>query len=221
VLQDPNHIWHNDVLLFQAVAVSTTRMPNKADWPKTFKELSDPKWKAKGGIAFANPRASGTGYSLMTTILTLYDWPFFTDFLKNCKVTEGSTAMFNMVKNGEVPLGFINEDLGIKWKDEGAPLDMIFPEDGVSNQVGVCGMIKGAKHPVAAKLVLEYILSKDGQTLLSNAAKRRPAHKEVPPPGGLPPAGQLKLVKYDYNLLSKQNDDILKKFDEARQKAGV
>ncbi|HIC90251.1 MAG TPA: extracellular solute-binding protein, partial [Anaerolineae bacterium] len=112
VVQDEKHIWHAADLLFQAIAVNTDLL-SEEEYPKTFKELADPKWKEKGGLALANPRASGTGYSLVTAMVTLYGWDFMVELLKNATITEGSSAMFKMVRDGEVPVAFINEDLGL------------------------------------------------------------------------------------------------------------
>ncbi|HIQ04382.1 MAG TPA: extracellular solute-binding protein, partial [Anaerolineae bacterium] len=88
------------------------------------------------------------------------------------------------------------------------------------NQVGACALIKGAKHPEAAKVFLNFVLSKEAQELLSKEIKRRPARTDVTPPEGLAPTAELKLVRPDPLWVSQQKDQILDKFDEVRQQAG-
>lgn len=210
---DPKNIWHANSVLPQAIAVNT-RLVKPEQYPATFQALLDPKWKAAGGIAFAHPGRSGTGYTILTSMVTLYGWDYVEKFLANAKITNSSDEMFKMVRDGEVPVGFINEDLGVKWIEGGAPLKLIYPQDGVSNQVDACGLIQGAKHPNAAKLFIDFILSKEIQQVYTTVLVRRSARTDVAPPQGLVPLSDYKLVVRDGKWISTQKDEILQEFEK-------
>jgi iron(III) transport system substrate-binding protein len=219
LVQDPNHVWHAADLLFQTIAVNTDLLTPE-EYPSTFQELADPKWAEKGGIALANPRASGTGYSLVTTMVELYGWDFVREMMANAIITEGSTPMINMVKDGEVPVAFINEDIGAKWMAEGVPIQIIYPTDGVSNQVGAAALIKGGPNPEPSATLLNFILSQDAQQILSEVVQRRPARTDVSPVEGLAPADTLQLVRPDPIWLANDKETILNEFDAIRQELG-
>lgn len=74
--------------------------------------------------------------------------------LDNCEVLSGSDPMFDAVKDGTYPIGFVNEDLGLKWLEAGLPIELIYPEDGVINTVDCLSIIKGAKNMDNAKLFI-------------------------------------------------------------------
>ena len=61
---------------------------------------------------------------------------------------------------------------------KGAPVDWI-PMEPVTNIIAAIGVIKGAPHPNAGKLLIEFMLSKDGQKVLQKA-NYLPAHPDVP-----------------------------------------
>ena len=46
---------------------------------------------------------------------------------------------------------------------------MVYPEEGASGSAFGCSVIKGAPHPEAAKAMINYIMSSEGQTYLGNA----------------------------------------------------
>ncbi|MBI4758106.1 MAG: extracellular solute-binding protein [Chloroflexi bacterium] len=168
---DKNNKWHAYTTIPKPIAVNT-KMLKPEQYPKTMKELSDPKWKA-GKTALSNPRTSGTAYAIVTAMVTLYGWDYVTDFLKNAMVTKSSDEMFKAVRDGEVAVAFINEDLGVKWVAEGALIVLIYPTDGVATEVDVFALIKGAAHPNAAKAFLSFLQSKEISELTRDIVVRR------------------------------------------------
>ncbi|MCG5213784.1 extracellular solute-binding protein [Streptosporangium soli] len=216
--KDPKHIWHATDLLFQAIAVNTEKFPDESKHPKTFEDLVRPGW-AGGKIAFATPKSSGTSYSLLTTMVTLHDWDYVTKFAANARMLDGSTAMFNLVKDGEVGTSFINEDLGAKWVAAGVKLKLIYPADGVSSQIGSAGIIKGAKNEAAAKTFVDFLMSKEAQQVMVDKVQRRSSRTDVTAPLGLPPVEQLKRAEIDETWAAGDKDEILDKFDAAVKSA--
>jgi len=214
VVQDPNHKWHATDVLFQTIAVNTERVTNESDYPTTFQDLTDPRWKDAGGIVFANPRSSGTSYSLLSAMVSTYGWAFFDGFLPNAKVVDGSSQMFQGVRTGEYAVGFINEDLAATWVAEGAPLKVIYPEDTVSNQIGVAAVIAGAKHTKPAETFVNFLMSKDTQQIMVDEVGRRSARADVAPPAGLPDASKLNLATPDPAVFAVDKESVLVKFDE-------
>ncbi len=191
VKTDPEKKWHPFAILCQPVFVNTD-LVKEADFPKTVKELTGSSWK-EGKIALADPNKSGTGYTIVSGLVNAYKWPFIEELLGNCVVTPGSDAMFKAVKDGEVAVGWINEDLGAKWESEGLPVKMIYAEDAVTVQMDAVALVKGGPSPELAQLLLDFICSKEAHTIAVEQISRRSARKDVAPPAILPALGDLNL----------------------------
>jgi len=189
---DPSHKWHPFSILCQPILVNKVLVP-ESEYPRTVKVLNDEKWLKKGGIALADPNKSGTGFTIVSGISSAYGWDFVKALLKYARVTPGSDAMFKAVKDGEVPVGFINEDLGAKWEVEGLPVKMIYAQDVVTVQMDAAALVAGGPQPKLGKLFLDFIGSKAVHEIARDKITRRSARKDVTPPPGLPNLGDLKL----------------------------
>ena len=214
VRQDKNNLWHIYSFMPQAILVNTRILKSERDWPKTLKELADPKWRQKGKIALADPNKSGTGATIFCGMASLYGWPYVENVLKNAEVLPGSDAMFDAVKDGSNPLGFINEDLGLKWEKMNLPVKMIFPQDGITNTFDASAIIAGAKNRTNAQRFIDFMASKDAHLILKNPILRRSTRKDVTPAAGMIDLRKFKLIAN--KPLSR--DEISKNFNELLEK---
>jgi iron(III) transport system substrate-binding protein len=189
---DPAHRWHAFTIFCQAIVVNT-KVVKQADYPKNVKDLLDPRWKKAGGVALADPTKSGTGYTIVSGLANAFGWSFIEKLVQNSVVCPGSDAMFKAVKDGELPIGFINEDLGATWKAQGQPIEVIYAKDAVTVQLDACGLVKGGPDPEFAKMVLDFLCSKEAHTIAVRTINRRSARVDVVPPANLPGFNDLKL----------------------------
>ncbi|GAK55038.1 LysR substrate-binding protein [Candidatus Vecturithrix granuli] len=209
---DPNHKWHPFAILCQPILVNTNLL-KEDEYPKMVKDLNDPKWQDK--IALADPNKSGTGFTIVSGISGAYGWDFVQEFVQYCRIAPGSDAMFKAIKDGEVPVGFINEDLGIKWEEEGLPVKMIYAPDVVTVQMDAIALVDGGPHPELGKVFLDFICSKEVHEIARDTIKRRSARKDVEPPEGLPALGDLKLYPE-----TEPRDVVNAKFTKILQELG-
>jgi iron(III) transport system substrate-binding protein len=212
IVQDPNKRWTPLNILVQPIIYNTRRV-SEAQAPKLLADLLDPKWQALGGISFPDPSKSGTGLTLASAISGQFGWEFMGKLVKAVRVLPGSSPAFNAVRDGEVGLGFINEDLGAKWITDGLPVKMVYPSDAVTVLVDGQAIVKGAKNRRNAELFIDWVGSKEAHELLKTSVNRRSARSDVAPPGNLPPLGSLKLI-----TAKEPRNVVLQKF-EAAQKA--
>lgn len=211
---DPNSIWQPFTTFCQPLMVNKKLiLPN--EYPKTVKEVLDngEKWLDRGGIALADPNKSSTGWTIVSGITSAYDWNFIESLLPYCKVTPGSDAMFSAIKDGEACIGWINEDLGVKWVKEGLPVELIYPIDVVTIQMDCYGLVKNGPHPELAKLFINFLGSKEVHIVVANIVKRRSVRKDVNPPGDLPVLGDLKLF-----YASEPREVVVAKFSTLQEK---
>lgn len=210
IVTDPDSKWHAFSIFAQPLLVSTKRV-GKDDMPSKVTDLLDPKWEKLGGIVLADPSQSGTGYTIIAGLANGLGWDTTTKIVKAARAVPGSTPMFNAVRDGEAAVGWVNEDLGVKWEAEGLPVKMIYPSDATTVQIDGYGLIKGARNADSAKKFIDFVGSKDVQAIVTSVVKRRSARKDVPPPGDMKSFGDLKLFP-----AREPNDVITAKFKQIK-----
>jgi iron(III) transport system substrate-binding protein len=214
---DPQKKWHPWTRNVIHLAVNTRRAPD--DPPRSLKDLADPKWAARGRIGLSNPASSGTAYTIVPALVTAHGWEFIDALLRNARMTDYSETSFKWLKDGEVAAGFIFESLLKDYIAAGAPLKMIVPEEGIIQQADGCGLLAGAPHREAALAFLGWMASEEAHAIVRSAVGRRSARKGVAPPDGLIDLTGLRVIEPDAEWVTKQRDDILRRFAEARARA--
>ena len=96
----------------------------------------------------------------------------------------GHALIAQLVAAGEFPLGWVYSFRVETMKQEGAPLEWIESFNPVVVELGGIGLSAKAKNPNAAKLFIDFVLSKEGQTVVRGSQRnpRNPARKDVQAP---------------------------------------
>jgi len=135
----------------------------KLDAPKDWDDLLDPKYK--GLIGMSNPSTAGTAKLVINTMVQMkgHDkaMEYFVQLDKNIyQYTKSGSGPSKMVGPGEIVIGigFLHD--GITQILNGYDnIELIIPASGTSYEIGATAIFKGATHPNAAKLWIEYALS--------------------------------------------------------------
>ena len=158
-------LWLGTNVHLLVILQNTKLIPADAG-PKRWDDLLDPKWKGK--IAFTDPANSGSAYSNLTMLAQLWGnndaaWDKVAQLLANTKVLNRSTLVFQGVGNGEFALGMSLEYAGYQWSSNGAPVKVIYPQDGTIAQMEGVAIIKGGPNAENAKAFADYVSRKDMQ----------------------------------------------------------
>ena len=194
-MKDADGTWHA-LLLFVFTPGFNTTLVSKADAPKTYKDLLDPKWKGK--MAW-NPNSSAGAVGFVGNILLSMGQDRGMDYLRELakqqivNVEASSRAILDQVIAGEYPIGLMmfNHHTVISAR-KGAPSDWL-PMEPVPVALDSLGVMKDAPHPNAAKLLIEFLLSEEGQLVLKDS-DYLPANPKIPAmkPGLRPEDGGFK-----------------------------
>jgi iron(III) transport system substrate-binding protein len=217
-LRDPARRWHPFTANLILLVVNTERVGEKR--PRSFRELADPAWRALGPIGFANPSTSGTGYSIVTALVTALGWDYLAELLPNVWLTDSSDSMFKWVKDGETAAGFLFEMTLRDYAEAGAPLAAVVTEEGLIAQTDGVGLIAGARHPGPAAELLRFLVSREAQEIELTVVGRRPARRGLPPPKGLLALEGLRLIRPDPLWAAGGRATVLAGFEQARERAG-
>ena len=135
----------------------------KIDAPKTWDDLTKPEYK--GLIMLSNPNTAGTAKLVINTMVQMKGHDEAMEYFKKldpniAQYTKSGSGPSKMVGPGEcvIGVGFLHD--GIYQILQGYDnIGLIVPEDGTSFEIGATAIFKGAAHPNAAKLWIEYALS--------------------------------------------------------------
>jgi iron(III) transport system substrate-binding protein len=97
-------------------------------------------------------------------------------------------------------------------KKQGAPIDWVPTIKPIIAEMGPVGIASKAPNPNSAKVLVDFILSREGQQLL-RAAGRIVPRRDVPPLAAAFEASKLELFPLSGTVLRRRND-IAKEFDE-------
>jgi len=147
-----------------------TKLVAQKDLPKHYTDLLDPKWKGKLG-------ANRNSFMFLAAMLDLYGKEKGEDFLRklsqqNPAVRDGGTLTATLVGAGEIPMAFFVYANNVEnVKESGSPVDWVRIEDPLYAEPHPIGVMARASHPNAARLVVEFAISKEGQQLISKLGK--------------------------------------------------
>jgi len=215
--RDPGDLWIGTNVHLLVILQNTKDLP-AAEGPKGWSDLLDPKWKGK--VAFTDPANSGSAYTNVTMLVQSWGgdgWPKMTKLLTNTKVLNRSTLVFQGVGNGEFPLGMSLEYAGLQWAAGGAPVKVIYPQDGTVAQMEGVGIIRGGPNTEAAKKFVDYITSKPVREEIVRKFFRRPARQDLDLsklPGGMPALKEVKLLTYDEAGWTQKRTETLQKIQD-------
>jgi iron(III) transport system substrate-binding protein len=220
--RDPDDLWIGNNLHLLVILQNTKVVP-EAQAPKTWSDLLDKKWKGK--IGFTDPANSGSAYTNTTLLAQVWGgdagWKKVEQLYENMKILNKSSLVFQGVGNGEYGLGLSLEYAGYIWAANGAPVKVIYPEEGTVAQMEGCAIVKGGPNTENAKVFVDYINRKDVREMIFVKTFRRPARQDLDfskLPGNMPPLSQVKLAKYDEKAWTEQRPAILQKIQDIVEK---
>ena len=164
--KDPGNNWfgiYKGILGFMVNNEELQRLGIEA--PKTWDDLTKPEYK--GLIMLSNPNTAGTAKLVINTMVQMKGHDEAMEYFKKldqniAQYTKSGSGPSKMVGPGEcvIGVGFLHD--GIYQILQGYDnIGLIVPEDGTSFEIGATAIFKGAAHPNAAKLWIEYALSPD------------------------------------------------------------
>jgi iron(III) transport system substrate-binding protein len=170
-LKDPDGKWNAILLYVFAPGINTKLVPQN-EAPKTYQDLLDPKWQGK--MAW-NPSSFAGAPGFIGNILTSMGEDKGMAYLKKLSaqkihnVQASSRAILDQVIAGEYSIGLMmfNHHTVISAK-KGAPTTWLKVEP-VPVAFDAIALLKSAKHPNAAKLLIDFLTSEDGQKVIQKA----------------------------------------------------
>jgi iron(III) transport system substrate-binding protein len=131
--------------------------------PTSWKDLTKPVYA--GHVIMPNPNSSGTGFLDVSSWLQMFGeeegWAYMDALHQNiARYTHSGSAPCKLAASGEIPIGISFAFRGAKSKAEGAPIDIIVPEEGVGWDMEATAIVAGTSKLEAAKTLVDWTITK-------------------------------------------------------------
>lgn len=175
--KDPDGYWNDLYDNYYVVGYNSAQVSQK-DAPKKWEDLLHPRWKGQ----FAVDMEDYEWYMAMIDSMGEEKGKRFMQQLakQDIQWRKGHTLIAQLVVAGEFPTALVYAHRTEKMKSQGAPIDWETSFDPIVSGMRVVAVGAKPPHPNAAKLLLDYVLSKEGQTVI-RSFYRIPAHPDVEP----------------------------------------
>jgi iron(III) transport system substrate-binding protein len=206
---------------FNTVEAKKQNLPK----PESWKDLTKPVYKGK--ITMPHPASSGTGFLDVSGWLQMWGeqegWKYMDALHENiAQYVHSGSKPCRQAGAGEFPIGIAFEYRAHQVKKSGAPIDMIFPKEGLGWDIEANSIMRSTKKLDAAKRFVDWMAGKESQTINSQwwAIVTMPGIAK--PLDGIPANFQSLLIKNDFAWASANRERILaewtKRYDGKSEK---
>lgn len=184
--------------------------------PTTWKDLLKPEYK--GQVVMPNPASSGTGYFDVAAWLQLWGddagqgggWKYMDALHQNiAQYTHSGSKPCNMAAAGEYVAGISFEYRGYTNKAKGAPIELVFPKEGLGWDLEAFGIYKGTPKMAAARKLADWATSKDAMMLYGKNFAVTAQPGVAPKLAGIPADYEARLIKMDFEKSAANRERIL------------
>jgi iron(III) transport system substrate-binding protein len=206
---DPDFTYSGTKIISTALAINTEKVK---DIPDSWGILTSSE--AKGQAIMPSPLYSGAAaYNVgVFTRSDGFGWEFFEQLKANdMTVSKGNGAVLKSVASGEKSYAMVVEFIVARAEQEGSPVKLIYPKEGVPAVTEPVGIMKGTQNEMAAKAFVDFVLSDKGQEMQASLGYT-PIRMGVKAPAGLKSVDELKVISTDLNEIYMARDEDKQQF---------
>jgi iron(III) transport system substrate-binding protein len=206
---DPDGFYHTTSAGLVTLTYNTAKVkPEEA--PKKWEDLLDIKWKGK--VSTGHPGFSGYVGTWVLTMKKLYGWQYFEKLEKNKpQIGRSINDTVTALNAGERQVAAGADGSTLFSAARGNPLAVSYPTDGSVLIIAPSAIMKGTKHPNAAKLFMEFLYSVEAAKI--NAKHFGiPLRPEVPAPPGAKPISEVKTVRPTVAEIDKGIPEVIEQW---------
>lgn len=183
----------------------------------SYADLLNPKFKGK--ISIIDPTIPGNGqFQIFTMGAKLMNWEFIRSLAgQEPAVMRDSRLQMDWAAQGKYPIAIGGKpEIFQDFVNNGVPLAIPFLKEGtyLSAGSGNFGVVTNTPHPQAAKAFINWILTREGQTILSQSYGGQSVRLDVPSEGLKP--GLFRLPGFKYPGFGDDEEFQLQRLDQAQ-----
>ncbi len=174
------------------ILIYNTKMVSGADIPRRCTDLLEAKFKHR--VAVAHPAFSGYFGQWVLAMRRLYGWRYFESLAaNNPRIGRSGNDPITLLNAGECVVGTGPASTSTVTAARGNPIGLVYPEDGTVLTVGPSAVVAAAPHPNAARLFMEWLLSRDYADACRDWSLE-PVRADAEPLPGVRPISEIKTI---------------------------
>ena len=210
--RSPKGLWYGFAARARVLIVNTNQVPEERR-PKSIRDLADPQWYERCGIAKPLFGTTATHAACLFAV-----WgdekaeEFFRDVKHNARIMSGNKQVAEAVAAGSLAFGLTDTDDAIVEIEKAMPVAIVYPDQG-ENEVGTLyipntlALIKGSPHPAEAEKLLDYLLSADVERrLAAGPSAQIPLQPGVPASPRVKTPPEIRPMKVDWSAAAEKWD---------------
>ncbi len=170
--------------------------------PRRWEDLLNPAYR--GEIQLPNPNSSGTAYTIIATLVQLWDEDRAFDYLRRLHAnvnsyTRSGAAPVQAVARGETALS-VSFNMEIEsLRQQGFPMEVHYPDDGTGNEVACLSIIRGARNLAQARRFVDWYLTAAAMDIGPRVNQFHvPAHRGAAADPRIADLSRVNLIEYDF-----------------------
>jgi iron(III) transport system substrate-binding protein len=170
--------------------------------PQSWEDLTDPIYR--GLIAMPDPNSSGTAYTIIATLVTIYGEDRAFEILEGihlniAQYTSSGAAPGQLAGRGEVAIAIQFMHDGIAFAKQGFPLTVYAPSEGTGYEIGGISLVANAPNRDAAIAFIEWALTPEAQAIAATTNSFQiQSNVNTPTAPEAPDLDSIDLVDYDF-----------------------
>lgn len=185
--------------------------------PETWDDLLDPS--LKGQIVMPHPASSGTGFMYVSAWIQAWGEEKALAFMDKLhenisRYTHSGSAPAVLSGRGDTVVGLAFELRGSRLQEEGAPIEIIMPNEALGWDLNVFSVVKGTKNLEAAKVLAEWASSDEAMKIYgkTRAIVAMPEFGVQLP--GVPEDVTQRILVQDFAWAAQNRDRILAEWEK-------
>ena len=185
-----------------------TKLVKAAEAPRSYADLLDPKWAGK--MVKAHPGYSGVIMTATQQLSRDLGWAWFEKLAKQRVMqVQSATEPPKKMVAGERPIMVDGgEYLLLVMKEQGDPLEIVYPTEGTPLITGPSGIMTNAPNPNAARLFYAWSMTGEAQQLNIDVAGLRSAHPRTRDHASAAKFADIKLLREEASVVADKADEI-------------
>ncbi len=223
-MKDAQGNWHGTSLTIVNWVVNKNLIQEKGlKMPETWDDLLQAG--LKGEVSMPNPASSGTAYNVITSMLEVKGeqagWQYLGNLIGQVPFfpARGSDPA-NLVIKGEAIVGINASDGNRDLEINNPQVALVYPKDGTGWWPQPVAIVKGTKNEEAAKVFIDWILSKRGMETIVKDRKAAVARMDVPIPDSIVDIKTIKLFATDFKANAEKREAVLAEWSKLLTAAG-
>jgi iron(III) transport system substrate-binding protein len=163
--RDPDGLWFGLAARARILLINTDLLPDEADRPRSVRDLADPRWRGRIGLAKPLFGTTGTHAACLFAAWGEDEAKAFFRAVKanEAKVLSGNRQVAAEVASGRLAFGLTDTDDALAEIAAGSPVAIVYPDQdegglGTLFLPTTIARVKGAPHPEAAEALASFLL---------------------------------------------------------------